>query len=148
MRKKILLMVLSMITLLLSGCSTVAKMGMISSRNIDYSASYMKGSVVESKAELMMLLFIPVKMDDTYFYEVLDKALEKEGYDFMTDVTIEKTLVYTVVFDYMSYSIRGTGWKKKDSLNVGSAGKNDPSTYLAREVDGHVEVEKTSLKPQ
>lgn len=105
-----------LLAVLLSSCNT-ANIGMIGTRNIDYSATYEKGEYVEYQATSafigMYYPIIPISLDDDYPMEVFDQALKKGGYDFMTNVTVERTGFYYFFYMGNKYIIKGTGWRRK-----------------------------------
>jgi hypothetical protein len=93
-------------------------MGMIGTRNIDYSATYEKGNMTQAEGEVALFLIIPFKLDDLYAMEIIDQALEKGGYDFMTDVTVTSFVFPTYIYNSFSYEIKGTGWRKVDANKI------------------------------
>ena len=54
-------------------------------------------------------------MDDLTPMELLDKAIEKVGYEFMTDVTVKNTIISFFIYSSNSFEITGTGWKNSGS---------------------------------
>ncbi len=122
----------------LTGCSTV-KIGMIGTRNIDYSATYEKKSATSIEKSVSLFIIIPIKMDDLTPIELIDRAIEKEGYEFLTDVTVEETVIPLFVYTYAGYKIKGTGWKKSgDKASLGS----EKTGYIVSKKDGEIVLEK------
>lgn len=123
MISKKILFILFIFTLTFLSCST-AKIGMVGTRNVDYSATYVKGNQVTDKAQILLILIIPVKFDDFNMIEIIDNVMAKEGYDFMTDVEITSITFPFGLITYSRIEISGIGWKRQDgkySLNNDSS---------------------------
>lgn len=113
MRK--ILIILGIVIVSLTSCTQSIKFGMVGTRNIDYSSTYEKGDLTQAKNEVMILLIIPLKTDMLHPMEVIDVALEKGGYDFLTDVEISQTVIFTYIINYFAVEVKGTGWRNANS---------------------------------
>lgn len=103
------------VALLVSGCAT-GKLGMVGTRNIDYSATYEKGGPTEAKNTVAFFVIFPVAWDELHAMEVIDLALAEGGYDFLTDVEISvKSLPLWPIYVSTTLSVKGTGWRKAGS---------------------------------
>lgn len=140
MMKKIFIGILFLSLLSVLNCST-ARMGLVGTRNIDYSATYIKGNQVTDDSKLILFLVIPVKCDDFNMVEIIDKVMAKEGYDFMTNVEISSMIVPLVFITYSKVEITGTGWKRQDgkySINKDMS----PLFYKVGKENGIISVTK------
>lgn len=113
MRK--ILIIFGIVILSLTSCTHSIKFGMIGTRNIDYSSTYEKGDITLANNEVMILLIIPIMKDMLHPMEVIDVALEKGGYDFLTDAEISQTVFFTYIINYIAVEVKGTGWKNANS---------------------------------
>jgi hypothetical protein len=116
-------------------------MGVLGTRNIDMSATYSKGNPVMSSANVVIIVAVPVVLDDYSIYELLDKALEKEGYEFATDVEIKTSVFFTYLVDWIGYEVHATGWKK-DTSSVSMENSENIIGYKVEKSDGEFEIAK------
>ncbi len=112
MKKSIIILILVSSILLIAGCTRTAKFGIIGTRNIDYSASYERSDLTQVKNEFVWFLIFPISTDILHPMEVIDLALEKGGYEFLTDAEIKDTRISLLFGLYLAMEVRGTGWKK------------------------------------
>lgn len=111
MKKFLLLSIICVICSSFS-CTYKATLGTISTRNIDYSARYEKDGEAFHKANLLIVLSIPVYIQDQYMVEIIDMAMIESGYEFMTDVKVKATIIPAFLVNYFSVEIEGIGWKE------------------------------------
>jgi hypothetical protein len=104
--------IILLIVLFVSSCTSISQMHLAGTRNIDYSATYEKVAVTQASGEVTLFFVIPLVMDDLYPMEIIDKALEKGGYDFMTDIRIKRFFVFTYILNYASFEVKGYGWRR------------------------------------
>ena len=107
--KKILIVLI--VATFFASCTTSVKMGTIGTRNIDYSATYSKKGKGVHVARFQMFIIFPVQIDDFDRTEIIDMALKKEGFDFLTDTTVELTQYFIpYIYMYQSFQVSGSGW--------------------------------------
>jgi hypothetical protein len=117
-------------------------MGTISTRNIDYSANFVKGNETTQSSTVAFFLCIPVMMQDLNMVEIVDMAMKKEGYDFMTNVTISTSSVTAIVYNSVTYKVQGTGWKKTGVETSENVDKIDTFAYSVRKNKDEYELIK------
>ncbi|MBK9576131.1 MAG: hypothetical protein IPK50_23395 [Fibrobacterota bacterium] len=132
-------------SMLLASCATSSQVGMVSTRNIDYSATYTKGKATSHTANVTLILVIPVAIDDFNQVEVIDMAMKQEGYDFLTDVTVTLTQINAFVYMNNSLKVEGTGWKKAGATaEVAPVGETKVA-YEVRKSESGYDLKKVNL---
>lgn len=139
MKKRHLLSIV--ICLFSISCVSTSHMGLVSTRNIDYSANYSIGGETMHSATVMFILLVPVMVQDANMVEIIDVAMKKEGYDFMTDVTVSQSFIFTYVFNSFTYKVTGTGWRNTEMTSSVQEQK-EIAKYAVSEIDGKLSVEK------
>jgi len=118
---------------------------MVSTRNIDYSATYTKGATTSHSANIAFLISIPISIQDVNLVELIDMALIKEGYDFMTNVTVSNTSVIAIIYNSITIKVEGTGWKSSNASSQSENGISESSFKVIETKDG-IALEKVSTK--
>ena len=148
--------ILGVLTTLLfvgSGCSErIGDFTIISTKNAELGQKYVRTTLDGTKAigidSKPIIVVIP--MGNPNIKEAVDKALEKNGAQVLTDVVIYYDYFYIpYIYGEMKYRVEGTGWKRATDLSqqMEEDLKNAKALYVAKEVNGKtefVEVEKTN----
>jgi hypothetical protein len=137
--------IVPLVCLSLVSCVSTAHLGAISTRNIDYSAYYMKSNLTQQSATVAMVFCIPVMMEDVNMVEIIDLAMKREGYDFLTDVKISNTTVITYIFNCVNYTVLGTGWKKVGMATSANENSVDKYAYAVSKENGKYKLRKMDL---
>jgi hypothetical protein len=124
----------------LASCS--ANVGMMSTRNIDYSATYVKSGKAYHKASFAMVFVFPVAFDDMNLVEVVDQALMSQGYELMTGIELKGLVVpIPYIFTYASVEVSGTGWKVQDATAQADDASEKPM-YSVKQENGEYTFER------
>jgi hypothetical protein len=129
----------------LSACSTSSRVGMLSTRNIDYSATYVKGNSTSYSAHVTLILFVPIEFDDLNDVEVVDMALKKEGYEFLTNATITHKGIFTLLFNSATFTVEGTGWKKGGATTEIDSPPNTKFAYSVTKTKEGYDLKKVDV---
>jgi hypothetical protein len=148
MIKRIVGLLLSLCCLGLVSCVASSTIGTISTRNIDYSATYTKGGPAEASANISLFLFIPVSIQDMNPVEVVDMAMKKEGYDFLTNVKVSQTNITAIIYNSVTLKVEGTGWKKSGSPTSSNSNTMAPVAYEVFKNQDKIDVRKISIDPK
>lgn len=136
---------------LVNGCSQrIGDFTVISTKNMELGQKYVRTTLDGTKAVGIdakpIIVIIPLGQPNVK--EAVDKALEKNGADVLTDVVVYYDTFYIpYIYGETKYRVEGTAWKRANELSqqLESDLKAAKQLYVAKDVNGKtafVEISK------